>query len=67
MKTTPKPISSLVFFIEAHHACAVESYNGPKAPTMVVSSEVRQPDGTVERVKETIPATVKAVREWLGY
>lgn len=63
----PRPVSNLVRFIESHDGCLVESYDGPGASTIKVSSEIRQPDGTIERQTETIPATLKAVKDWLGY
>ena len=63
----PKPVSNLVFFIESHCGCVVESYDGPGAKTIKVSSEIRQPDGTIQRQTETIPATIKVVKNWLGY
>jgi len=61
--TSPKPVSNLVFFIESHCGCAVEKYDGTGSSTITVSCDTL---GGIREV-ETIPATLNAVKDWLGY
>ncbi len=56
----------LVSFINSHDMCRVERVN-PNG-TLDVSSEVVHIESRkMERVTETIPATISAARDWLGY
>lgn len=55
---------SLVKFIRQHDPC--DAFVLKNGDLRVITDEVHA-DGTVHRVYETIPATLKAVRDWLGY
>jgi hypothetical protein len=59
----------LIDFIRQHDGCAVIGVNDGKL--IVESDAVEGGDctlsATVVRVRELIPATLQAVRDWLGY
>lgn len=57
-------LAALVNFVNSHDPCQAELTENNM---LLVSTDAVFPDGHVERVHETIPATLKAAREWLGY
>lgn len=56
-------MKNLINFINSHDGCLVESVNGK---TLTVSCYCTF-NGVCSRVSETIPATLTAARNWLGY
>lgn len=56
-------LAAIVDFVNAHAPCRAELAN----KVLIVSTDAVCPEGHVERVQETIPATLKAARDWLGY
>lgn len=57
-------MSHLIAFIESHDGCKVEQC---LAGRLIVSSLVVDAAGRVHRISETIPANLRAARDWLGY
>ncbi len=57
-------MNSLIYFINSHDGCKVESSTSSH---LTVSSYVVLADGTLTRESQTIPATLSAARDWLGY
>lgn len=64
-------VSELRKFVAQHDGCeAVEVVDGGR--TLIVESDVIVSghdtfDARVERMQDRIPATLQAVRDWLGY
>ncbi len=56
---------SLVAFIESHDGCTVLQDN--KDSFLVETNSCNMITGEAFRQQEVIPATRKAVRDWLGY
>lgn len=57
-------INNLISFVRRHGGC--EARVGTEG-TLDVQGDVVNPDGTLERHWEVIPATYGAVRDLLGY
>ena len=58
---------SLVAFIERHDGCSVLQDNGDTLLVECVAVHCDMHPATSFLLKETIPATRQAVRDWLGY
>jgi hypothetical protein len=64
MPTNTNHTAALINFVNSHDLCRAELAENN---TLLVSTDAVLADGGVERITETIPATLKAAREWLGY
>ena len=58
-------LAALTRYIRSHGHDVIDC--DATAGTLFVVSAVCLPGGGVEMVTETIPATMQAVRDWLGY
>jgi hypothetical protein len=61
---TTTTLTALIDFVNSHDPCRAEPAG---TNTLLVSTEAVLADRNVERITETIPATLKAARDWLGY
>ena len=56
--------TALIEFVNSHDPCRAELAGNN---TLFVSTDTVLADGSIERTTETIPATLQAARDWLGY
>lgn len=57
---------SLIQFLKSHD-CTVAAYASPQSGRIIVACYVSDPAGRVTVRADSIPATMEACKNWLGY